>query len=148
MAKGKGPPWWVWVVVISFMAIVTGINNGRNPSLRNTAPTTDPSPTASPSASSSPDTEIGKTDANGVTAIVEAPAQCKEDSVPFNQYTFDTCLIEGLTYIQTANVFGFRGKLASKSGSYEIWQWEGGDGKFISVSFSDGHLKSKSQVGL
>ncbi len=62
--------------------------------------------------------------------------------------TFQNCLVDGMHYIQVANILGNAGKLQSQSGDFEIWGWADGDGGFLSVSFRGQKMVGKSQVGL
>jgi len=46
-------------------------------------------------------------------------------------------------------LLGFRGSLASRSGNFAIYQWTRDDSlAIVTVSFTDGEVSSKSQVGL
>ena len=93
---------------------------------------------------------IGKVDDNGVTATVDVPKApaCLRKTVSVKMDTFEQCLPDELTYVQAANVLGYRGRLQTKAGNTEIWQWNDGDGKYLSIVFDNGKLKSKTQVGL
>jgi hypothetical protein len=73
---------------------------------------------------------------------------CQREYVSVTRDTFERCLIEGLTYVQVANTLGYRGELQAQSGSMEIWQWNGGTGKYLSATFMNGRLTSKAQIGL
>jgi hypothetical protein len=109
-------------------------------------------PTASPDASTAPidpSSNIGKADQNGVTVTVDVPKApaCSRTYVSVKMDTFEQCLPDGLTYVQVANVLGYRGTLQTKSGNTEIWQWNGREGS-LSIVFDNGKLKSKAQAGL
>lgn len=105
-----------------------------------------PSPSVSPS---NPNSAIGKTDQFGVVVKIDIPSfpECQRKYQSVEKDTFEKCLIEGLTFVQTSNIIGFAGDLSSKSGTYEVRQWSNGM-KIITASFKDGYLISKSQVGL
>jgi hypothetical protein len=110
-------------------------------------------PISSPDTSAAlidPSSNIGKSDQNGVTVTVDVPKApaCSRAYVSVKLDTFEQCLPDGLTYVQVANVLGYRGTLQTKSGGTEIWQWNDGEGKYLSVIFDNGKLKSKSQLGL
>ncbi len=79
--------------------------------------------------------------------VPKAPARLRA-FVSVKMDTFEQCLPDGLTYVQVANVLGYRGTLQIKSGSTEIWQWNDGEGKYLSIVFDNEKLKSKAQVGL
>jgi hypothetical protein len=83
-------------------------------------------------------------------SLVEVPTSesCKRNYVSVKLDTFQECLVEGLSYTQVANTLGYAGTLTSSSGSVEIWQWNGGTGKYLSAVFVSGKMTSKSQVGL
>jgi hypothetical protein len=109
-------------------------------------------PIASPdtsTASVDPSSNIGKADQNGVTVTVDVPKApaCLRTFVSVKMDTFEQCLPDGLTYVQVANVLGYRGTLQTQSGSTEIWQWNGREGS-LSIVFDNGKLKSKAQAGL
>lgn len=110
-------------------------------------------PISSPETSAAPidpSSNIGKADQNGVTVTVDVPKApaCSRTYVSVKMDTFEQCLPDGLTYVQAANVPGYRGTLQTKSETTEIWQWNSGEGKYLSIVFDDGKLKSKSQIGL
>ncbi len=110
-------------------------------------------PISSPDTSAAPidpSSNIGKADQNGVTVTVDLPKApaCSRTHVSVKMDTFEQCLPDGLTYVQAANVLGYRGTLQTKTGSTEIWQWNDGEGKYLSIIFDSGKLRSKSQAGL
>ncbi len=94
--------------------------------------------------------DIGKVDQTGVKITVDVPKDpvCSRTRVSIKIDTFEKCLIEGLTYVQVANVLGYRGELQTKSGNAEIYQWNDGLGKYLSATFVNGKLMSKAQIGL
>lgn len=97
-----------------------------------------------------PNSSIGKVDQNGVNVTVDVPKApaCSRKSVSVKMDTFETYLVDGLTYVQVANLLGYRGELQTKSGDMEIWQWNDGAGKYLSATFNDGKMVSKAQVDL
>jgi hypothetical protein len=110
-------------------------------------------PISSPDTSAAPidpSSNIGKADQNGVTVTVDVPKApaCSRTYVSVKMDTFEQCLPNGLTYVQVANVLGYRGTLQSKSGNTEIWQWNDGEGKYLSIVFDNEKLKSKAQSSL
>ena len=94
--------------------------------------------------------DIGRADQTGVKITVDVPKDpvCSRTHVSVKMDTFEKCLVEGLTYVQVANVLGYRGELQTKSGNAEIYQWNDGAGKYLSATFANGKLMSKAQVGL
>ena len=87
-------------------------------------------PISSPDTSAAqidPSSNIGKADQNGVIVSVDLPKApaCSRTYVSVKMDTFEQCLPDGLTYVQAANVLGYRGTLQTKSGNTEIWQWNG-----------------------
>ena len=36
----------------------------------------------------------------------------------------------------------------AQSGTTEVWQWNDGSGRYATLTFTDGYLVSKSQIGL
>lgn len=94
-----------------------------------------------------PSGEIGQVDEMGVTATVGTPQAepCKRKYASIKMDTFTECMVDGLTYVQVANMLG-RGTMASKAGNTEIWQWS--NNGVITASFVDGKMVSKSQSGL
>lgn len=96
------------------------------------------------------DTISEKTDLAGIPISVEVPQHpaCSREYVSVALDTFDSCLLEGMTYYQVASTIGYRGTLQAKSGDTEIWQWNAGTGKYLSATFSKSKLTSKSQIGL
>ena len=94
--------------------------------------------------------DMGKRDVQGNTVTVNVPdnASCHRRYVSVKLDTFNDCLVEGMTYVQVANTLGYRGELQSQSGSIKLYQWNDGSGKYLSASFEDGRLSSKSQIGL
>ncbi|MEG4242625.1 MAG: type IV pilin-like G/H family protein [Microcoleus sp.] len=89
-----------------------------------------------------------KSDSTKVGVEVPTHPSCSRKYVSVKLDTFENCLVDGMTYSQVANVLGYAGKLQSQSGSIEMWQWNDGEGKYLSAIFSDGKLMSKSQIGL
>jgi hypothetical protein len=130
---------FVIIISTSSCASKTSVNASVNPK-----------PTASPTIPIDPSSNIGKVDENGITAAIDVPKNpvCSRKYVSVKLDTFETCLIDGLTYVQVANVLGYRGTLQAKSGNREIWQWNDGSGKYLTATFSGGKLISKSQIGL
>jgi hypothetical protein len=106
-----------------------------------------PKAAVAPAPLNNPNSDVGKVDEMGVTAVVDAPSAepCQRKYASVKRDTFDQCLIEGLTYVQVANMLG-RGKMASKAGNTEIWQWS--NYGVITATFRDGKMVSKSQSGL
>jgi hypothetical protein len=96
-----------------------------------------------------PNSVIGKVDQNGVTAIVDKPNHpaCSRDHVSVKLDTFEHCLTQGLTYVQVANILGYKGTLSAQADGVEVWEWNGNEGVLI-AKFADGRLVSKSQSGL
>jgi hypothetical protein len=96
-----------------------------------------------------PNSNIGKIDQNGITVIVDKPSDpaCSRTYVSVELDTFQNCLITGLTYVQVANILGYKGTLGAVNGNTEVWQWNGREGTMI-ATFIDGRLVSKSQSGL
>lgn len=89
-----------------------------------------------------------KSDIRKVGVEVPTHPSCSRKYVSVKLDTFENCLVDGMTYSQVANVLGYAGKLQSQSGSIEMWQWNNGEGKYLSAMFSEGKLISKSQIGL
>jgi hypothetical protein len=85
-----------------------------------------------------------------VAALPEVPNNpaCTRKYVSVKLDTFQNCLVDGMHYIQVANILGYAGTLQAQSGSTEIWQWNNGNGGFLSGNFSNQKLVGKSQVGL
>jgi hypothetical protein len=85
-----------------------------------------------------------------VAALPEVPNNpaCSRKYVSVKLDTFQYCLVDGMHYIQVANILGYAGTLQAQSGSTEIWQWNNGNGGFLTGNFSNQKLVTKSQVGL
>ena len=85
-----------------------------------------------------------------VSKEIEPPTgeACERSYVSVKLDTFSQCLVEGLSYVQVANTLGYAGTLVASSGSAETWQWNDGGGKYLSITFVNGKLISKSQIGL
>ena len=108
-------------------------------------------PAAEPSAAKEQATgDMGKRDEQGNTITINVPANasCHRRYVSVKLDTFNDCLVEGMTYVQVSNTLGYQGELQSQSGSIKLYQWNDGSGKYLSASFENGRLSSKSQVGL
>ncbi len=130
---------WILCAVVGLLMVGCG---GKPPATQVTAPQT--------TASTNPNSNIGKTDEMGVTVSVDVPDKesCKRTHVSVKNDTFQECLLDGLSYVQVANTLGYKGKLSTKSGNTEIWQWNGGTGQYLTATFVDGKMISKSQAGL
>jgi hypothetical protein len=131
--------------IISTLILAHGVRSGKQ-GVQVTQASTETQPTALVD----PNSNIGKVDQTGTTIMVDMPnhPSCSREYVSVKLDTFENCLIEGLTYVQVANVLGYRGELQAKSGDTEIWQWNDGSGKYLSATFFDGKLVSRSQIGL
>lgn len=79
--------------------------------------------------------------------VPDDPA-CHRNHVSVKLDTFQNCLLNGMTYVQIANILGYRGTLTSESGNLQDWEWNDGSGKYLSVTFVDNRLDSKSQINL
>lgn len=81
---------------------------------------------------------------------IEIPAiePCNRSYVSVKMDTFSQCLIDGMSYNQVVSVLGYPGTLTASSGSAETWQWNDGQGKYLSAVFINGRLVSKAQAGL
>lgn len=73
---------------------------------------------------------------------------CRRPTVSVKLDTFNNCLLDDMTYEQVVEVLGYPGKMVTKSGDLETWEWNGGTGKYLSIAFFEGKLKSKAQTGL
>jgi len=106
-----------------------------------------PSPSAAPT---NPNSNIGKTDETGTVVTVDLPDNpaCQRKTTSVKLDTYENCLVEGLTWVQVANVLGYKGNERSRSGSTHIVQWSDGSGGYITATFVDNKLQSKSQIGL
>jgi hypothetical protein len=95
------------------------------------------------------DSNIGKVDETGTTVVVDVPDDevCRPKTVSITKAVFETCLIDGLTFVQVSNTIGFEGNLVSQSGNTQIRRWSNG-GKILLGTFRNGKLVSKSQVNL
>lgn len=96
-----------------------------------------------------PSGDVGKIDQNGIAVVVDKPDHpaCSRNYVSVQLDTFQHCLVEGLTYVQVANILGYQGTLGAEAGGSEVWQWNGREG-VLTATFSGGRLVSKSQAGL
>ena len=108
------------------------------------------SPVASPAAVRKSNSDIGKTDQNGTVINIDTPSDpvCHRKAQSIKKDTFDRCLVMGMTYVQAANALGYVGDLQAQSGTTEVWQWNDGSGRYATLTFTDGYLVSKSQIGL
>lgn len=79
---------------------------------------------------------------------VSTDEACHRKYVSVKMDTFEKCLTEGLTYVQVANTLGYAGTLLAQSSNAETWQWNSGEGKYLTVTFVNGQLVSKSQINL
>ena len=102
-----------------------------------------------PEAPKDPNSLIGQKDQFGTVAITDVPKlpECSRKFVSVKLDTFQSCIIDGLTYVQVANTLGYAGQLQAESGNSAIYKWNGSDG-VVMASFVDGRLVSKSQSGL
>jgi hypothetical protein len=102
-----------------------------------------------PEAPKDPSSLIGQKDQFGAVAIADVPKleECSRKYVSVKLDTFQNCIVDGLTYVQVANTFGYAGKIQAESGNSKIYQWNGRDG-VVMGSFVDGRLVAKSQSGL
>ena len=107
-----------------------------------------PAGSVSPDSLKSVSPDSLKSDSTTVGVEVPTHPSCSRKYVSVKLDTFENCLVDGMTYSQVAKVLGYAGKLQSQSGSIEMWQWNDGEGKYLSAMFSDGKLMSKSQIGL
>jgi hypothetical protein len=96
-----------------------------------------------------PSSVIGRVDEFGVTVIMDKPNHpaCSRKFVSVKLDTFENCLVPGLTYVQVANILGYKGTLGAESGSSQVWDWNDGSGVLM-AKFENGRLVSKSQSGL
>lgn len=92
-------------------------------------------------------TTLSPSPASVLPEVPNHPA-CNRKYVSVKLDTFQNCLVDGMHYIQVANILGYAGTLQAQSGETEIWQWNNGDGGFLSASFSNKKMVSKSQVSL
>ncbi len=124
---------WILCAAIGLLAI----GCGGKPKVANVAAV----------APADPNSEIGQVDEMGVKAVVDTPKAepCQRKYASVKMDTFTECMVDGMTYVQVANLLG-RGKIASKAGNTEIWQWS--NYGVITASFVDGKMISKSQSGL
>ena len=95
-------------------------------------------------------TQKAKTTEEKAEARIEVSTDeaCQKPYVSVKMDTFENCLTEGLTYVQVANTLGYAGTLMTQSGNTEAWQWNDGEGKYLTVLFIDRRLASKSQINL
>jgi hypothetical protein len=103
--------------------------------------------------SGTPPTEISPTPSTlsapaATLPPVPSDPACNRPHVSIKLDTFQSCLVEGMSYIQVANILGSAGTLQAQSGSAQVWEWGDGNGGFLFVSFRDQLMISKSQTGL
>lgn len=118
-----------------------------------TAPKTTAPPSVPPLASQpNANSDIGKTDARGIVITTDTPDAplCHPAYYQVKKEVFETCLVDGMTFVQVSNAIGYEGVLVSQSGNTEIMRWQAGadNERMIIGTFRDGKLVSKSQVGL
>jgi hypothetical protein len=96
-----------------------------------------------------PNSAIGRVDEFGVTVTMDRPDHpaCSRKTVSVKLDTFENCLVPGLTYVQVANILGYKGTLGAESGGSQVWDWNDGSGVLM-AKFENGRLVSKSQSGL
>lgn len=71
-------------------------------------------------------------------------------NLPFSALTkaiFENCAEQGMSYIQTANTFGFSGELTTEAGNSKTYTWKSREG-IVAITFVDDGLTSKTQTGL
>jgi hypothetical protein len=97
-----------------------------------------------------PNSAIGQIDQFGVTVTTDKPSHpaCNRKFVSVKLDTFESCLVPGLTYVQVANILGYKGTLSAQASTVEIWQWNDGQDRLLTAKFEGGRLVSKSQLGL
>jgi len=59
----------------------------------------------------------------------------------------ETCVSEGMSYVDVANLIGYKGEEAAKSGNSTTYIWKSNEG-MMSATFIDDKLTAKTQQGL
>jgi hypothetical protein len=99
---------------------------------------------------SNPNSLIGQKDGQGFEITVDTPENpaCQAKTVSVTMAVFETCLVNGMTYIQVSNIIGFAGEIMADSGTAKLYSWSGRGGSVITANFLSGKMFSKSQSGL
>lgn len=78
---------------------------------------------------------------------IPSDPECNRKYQNVTRALFDTCIKEGMTYIQVSTMIGTEGVSNTQSGNAQIYQWSNGSGGFIIVMFDKDRVVSKSQGG-
>ena len=80
--------------------------------------------------------------------IPEGTDVCRLPYSALIQAMYETCFSEGMSYIDVANIIGYKGEESAKAGNSTSHTWNGSKEGMMSATFVDDKLTAKTQQGL